>query len=71
MADKRRRVVIPLPEDQPTMRAEEVFAAFDIDRRTGYQQVRAGTFPVAPIRIGRLIRFPTAQVRRILDLDDE
>jgi predicted DNA-binding transcriptional regulator AlpA len=51
--------------------AEEAFAELGIDRSTGYKSIRDGTFPVPIIRVGRIIRVPTAALRRLLLVDPE
>lgn len=57
---------LPDPDAQPFLSAEEAFAVFGIDRKTGYRAIKDGSFPVAVIRVGRLIRVPTAAVARLL-----
>lgn len=57
---------LPDPEVQPFLSAEEAFAIFAIDRKTGYRAIKDGSFPVAVVRVGRLIRVPTAAVVRLL-----
>ena len=47
--------------------AEDAFAALGIDKTTGYRSVRAGTFPVPVIRVGRLIRFPRAALCQLIE----
>jgi predicted DNA-binding transcriptional regulator AlpA len=59
--------VIPDPSVRPCLTADEAFAELDIDRTTGYRAIKEGTFPVPVIRVGRLIRVPTAALRRLLD----
>lgn len=66
----RRSVpMIPDPANQPVMTAEEAFAELGIDRSTGYRAIRDGTFPLPVIRVGRIIRVPTAALRRLLMVD--
>jgi predicted DNA-binding transcriptional regulator AlpA len=65
----RGRLMIPDPRDRPVISAEEAFAELGIEKHTGYQAIRDGTFPVPVIRIGRLIRVPTAALRQVLLLD--
>jgi excisionase family DNA binding protein len=65
-----RSRVIPDARVQPVMTADEVFAELGIDRATGYKAIREGTFPLRVVRVGRLIRIPTAAVRRLLEIDD-
>lgn len=63
--------MIPDPKDRPVMTADEAFAELGIDRSTGYKAIREGSFPLPVIRIGRVIRIPTAAVRRVLSLDGQ
>jgi len=49
--------------------AEEAFDELGIDRNTGYRAIKEGTFPVPVIRVGRLIRVPTAALLRVLAAD--
>ena len=46
--------------------AEETFRQLGIDRTTGYRAIRAGTFPLPVIRVGRLIKVPAAALQRLL-----
>jgi predicted DNA-binding transcriptional regulator AlpA len=62
--------VIPDPSDRAVVTAEEAFEHLGIDRSTGYKAIREGTFPVPVIRVGRIIRVPTAPLRRALHLED-
>ena len=59
--------MIPDPAIRPCLTADEAFAELGIDRTTGYRAIKEGTFPVPVIRVGRLIRVPTAPLRRLLD----
>ena len=52
---------------QTVLSAEEAFKLLGIDRSTGYRAIREGAFPVAVVRIGRVIRVPTAALARLLD----
>jgi excisionase family DNA binding protein len=63
--------VIPDPATRACITADEAFAVLGIDRTTGYRAIKDGTFPVPVIRVGRLIRVPTAALRRLLDGDPE
>jgi predicted DNA-binding transcriptional regulator AlpA len=63
--------MIPNPAEQPVVSAEEAFAQLGIDRTTGYRAIRAGTFPLEVIRIGRAIRVPTQALRRLLQFDEQ
>ena len=49
--------------------AEETFRRLGIDRTTGYRAIRAGTFPLPVIRVGRLIKVPAAALQRLLAED--
>lgn len=62
--------MIPDPRTRPCLSADEAFAELGIDRTTGYRAIKEGTFPVPVIRVGRLIRVPTAAFRRLLDPDN-
>ena len=66
---RRTRAMIPDPAIRPVMTAEEAFAELGIDRSTGYKAIRDGTFPLPVIRVGRLIRVPTAALRRLLEIE--
>jgi excisionase family DNA binding protein len=58
--------MIPDPSIRACLTADEAFAELGIDRTTGYRAIREGTFPVPVIRVGRLIRVPTAALRALL-----
>ncbi len=62
--------MIPDPATRACITADEAFAELGIDRTTGYRAIKEGTFPVPVIRVGRLIRVPTAALRRLLDADE-
>ena len=55
--------------DQPVISAEEAFRLLRIDRSTGYKAIREGTFPLPILRIGRVIRIPSAALARLLNPD--
>ncbi len=63
--------MIPDPATRACIIADEAFAELGIDRTTGYRAIKEGTFAVPVIRVGRLIRVPTAALRRLLDADDD
>lgn len=63
--------MIPEPLLRPVISAEEAFAVLGLDRSTGYKAIREGNFPVPVLRIGRLIRVPTAPLRRLLGLGEQ
>lgn len=48
----------------------EVAGLFGIGYTTLWTQLQAGTFPVKPIKIGRVWRFPKTEVDRLLGLED-
>ncbi len=52
---------------QTVISAEEAFRLLGIDRSTGYKAIRDGAFPTPVLRIGRVIRIPTAALSRLLD----
>lgn len=58
--------MIPDPSIRACLTADEAFAELGIDRTTGYRAIKEGTFPVPVIRVGRLIRVPTAALRTLL-----
>lgn len=58
--------MLPDPADRPCVSADEAFVELGVDRTTGYRAIKEGTFPVPVIRIGRLIRIPTAALRQLL-----
>jgi excisionase family DNA binding protein len=68
MANKPKRLN---PLDGPILTAEEAFALLRIDRSTGYKSIKDGTFPLPVVRIGRVIRIPTAPLLRFLDSEPE
>jgi predicted DNA-binding transcriptional regulator AlpA len=53
--------------NHPVVSAEEAFQLLCIDRTTGYKAIRDGTFPLPVVRIGRVIRIPTAALVQLLD----
>jgi excisionase family DNA binding protein len=57
------------PRVRPVVPAYVAFDLLGIDRTTGYKAIRAGTFPVPAVRIGRLIRIPTAALVRLLQAE--
>lgn len=57
---------LPDPASRPCITADEAFAHLGIERNTGYRAIRAGTFPLPVIRVGRVIRVPTAALRSLL-----
>ena len=66
--------MLPRAEDQPTLSASEVAAAFGIGVNAAYQQGNLylgskGADGIPAMRFGRSMRFPTAAVRSALGLD--
>jgi predicted DNA-binding transcriptional regulator AlpA len=57
---------LPDPDIHPFISADEAFAILGIDRKTGYRAIREGSFPVAVVRVGRLIRVPSSQIVRLV-----
>jgi len=60
--------VIPDPTTTPTLGADEVAALLGVSPWLVYQQARAGECPIAPIRVGRRLRWPTVAVLGVLGL---
>lgn len=48
----------------------EVASLFGLGYTTLWEMVRAGTFPITPIQLGRQYRFPKTHVDRLLGLED-
>lgn len=47
----------------------DVAGLFGLGYTTVWSQVQAGTFPVTPVKIGRVWKFPKVHVDRVLGLD--
>lgn len=58
---------VPDPADRPVVLVEEAAAWLDLSRSAAYAAVQRGEIPV--IRLGRLLKVPTAALRRMLLLD--
>ena len=56
----------PVPTDQAVISAEAAFEYLGIDRTTGYRAIKDDRFPIPVIRVGRLIKVPTAPLARML-----
>jgi hypothetical protein len=54
---------------RPTVKVETAARALSVSDWAAYQAIRAGTFPVPTLSIGRRIVVPTAPLRRALGLD--
>jgi predicted DNA-binding transcriptional regulator AlpA len=50
----------------PIVSAEVAFAALGVGRSLGYQLIRNGQFPVPALRLGRIIKIPTAPLLELL-----
>ena len=59
--------MLPNPVDRPVISADEAFEHLGVDRTTGYRAIKEGRFPLPVIRVGRLIRVPTAPLWRLLN----
>jgi len=53
----------------PTLDATEVARLWTVGKWAVYDGAAAGTLPVAPIRIGRALRWPTVAVLRSVGMD--
>lgn len=60
MANERCRVV------RQTIDAEDAFLALGINRSTGYAAIKAGTFPLPVIRVGRRVLISRAALDQLL-----
>lgn len=49
----------------------DVAGLFGVGYTTVWTQVQAGTFPVTPVKIGRVWKFPKAHVDRLLGLEPD
>ena len=54
-----------------TLDAEELAARLGVSTWTVYESARRGDCPVRPIKVGRRLVWPKAQVDRLLGLHDE
>lgn len=54
----------------PTLSVTEAAEIIGISRGTAYELIREDNFPVAVLRLGRLIRVPTAALLRVLGIRD-
>ena len=60
---------IPKAEDRPTIEVPEAGRVFGLGRSASYAAAARGEIPT--LRIGRRLVVPTAQLRRLLGLDDD
>jgi predicted DNA-binding transcriptional regulator AlpA len=63
-----KATVIPDPEVRPTIKPQEAFRLLGCGQTNGYEQIRQGTFPVPVLRLGRVIKIPTAPLLELLGL---
>ncbi len=56
--------------DSAMYSSAETAALFDIGYTTLNEMVKAGTFPITPVKIGRQYKFPKRTVDHLLGLDD-
>jgi predicted DNA-binding transcriptional regulator AlpA len=63
-------VILPSPTEQPTVGAPVVAKAYGVSEDVLYQLVRAGEFQPAPRRLGRKLRWITAELWRDLGLEE-
>lgn len=54
----------------PTVTISTVAKCFNIHRQTAYERARRGELGVPVLRLGRTLRVPTAELRRVLGLAD-
>jgi excisionase family DNA binding protein len=62
-------MMIPTPEEQPTVSVEQAAQWLGLGRSACYEAVRRGEVPV--LKFGRTLRVPTARLRVLLGLDAE
>lgn len=62
------RLAMPDPKQQPFITVEETAELLGMGRNVTYRAVAEGQIP--SIRVGKLIRVPTAAIRRLAGLDD-
>lgn len=60
-----------LAEAGPTVSISTVAKAFGIHRTTAYELARSGELGVPVLKLGRTLRVPTAELRRVLAIDEE
>lgn len=68
VGESRRIAAIPNPEEQPFITVEQTAELLGMGRNVAYRAVAEGQIP--SIRVGKLIRVPTAAIRRLAGLDD-
>jgi len=60
---------VPPGELPPTLGAREVAELWGVARWAVYEHVEDGQLPVAPLRVGRALRWPTALVLEALGIE--
>ena len=61
--------VLPDPEVTPTVNVYTVAAALGMSRDGVYDAANRGELP--SVRVGRRVLFPTAEIRRLVGLDNQ
>jgi hypothetical protein len=68
-SNRRAEVALPNPEEKPTVSLWPTAGqAIGLSRTSTYEAARRGEIPT--IRVGKVIRVPTAALRRMLQLDE-
>lgn len=62
-------LVIPNPLEHPTIDVAWAAQLCGVGRNTAYESIKAGSFPVKTVAVGRRIRVVTADLLRVLDLE--
>jgi len=68
------RVAVPadmLGDRPPTLSTEEAAGLLGVTPYVLYKQVKAGTAPIEPIRLGRLLKWPTKNLLDLLGLSPD
>lgn len=60
-----------LADAGPTVGIETVAKCYGIHRTTAYELAQRGELGVPVLRLGRRLRVPTAELRRVLGLTDD
>jgi len=55
----------------PTVGVEDVAKCYGISRATAYNLAKRGELGVRVLQLGKRLRVPTADLRRVLGLDDD
>jgi excisionase family DNA binding protein len=62
---------VPTPDQRPLLDLLDAAQPLGISRTTAYTLAQRGDFPVPVLRIGRLYKVRTADLRRYLGLDSD